>query len=63
MEGPQDTAFELGIKQLLCSDNKDENFWAYFSKFFDAEQESPLTFPIPSLEETAVSTATPTTQL
>jgi hypothetical protein len=64
MAGPRDTAFDLGIKQLLCSDNEDdENFWAYFSEFLDAERESPLTFPIPPLEETAVpSTATPTTQ-
>ena len=38
MAGPRDTAFDLGIKQLLCGDNEDdENFWAYFSEFVDAE--------------------------
>ena len=45
MAGPRDTAFDLGIKQLLCGDNEDdENFWAYFSEFVDAEQ-PPLTLP------------------
>ena len=67
MAGPRDTAFDLGIKHLLCGDNEDDkNFWAYFSEFVDDEQ-PPLTLLIPptlTLEETAhaVSTATPTTQ-
>ena len=66
MAGPRDTAFDLGIKSLLCGDNEDdENFWAYFSEFVDAEQ-PPFMLPIPptlTLETAyAVSTAPPTTQ-
>ena len=63
--GPRDVAFDLGVKRLLCDDNKDdESFWEYFSEFVEAEQ-PPLTFRIPptldralELEGTAEATAT-----
>ena len=67
--GPQDVAFDLGIKWLLCDNNKDdESFWEYFSEFAEAKQPQ-LTFPIPPTfdltlewEGTAAATATSTTQ-
>ena len=41
--GHRDAAFDLGIKQLLCDDNEDdESLWAYFSELGDAKQ-PPLT--------------------
>ena len=59
--GSRDTAFDLGIKQLLCNDNEDdESVWAYFSKFLEDKQ-PPLIFPIPPTLDIDAVTATPTT--
>ena len=53
--GHRDAAFDLGIKQLLCDDNEDdESLWAYFSEFVDAKR-PPLTLWCTALYMTWIS--------